>query len=97
MLPVPEGRAVVVECVLAIDDEEAHAAHFFIRDTASRGLRPVQKYLERLGDIRRLQEFMVERARETGTPVIQNANVESTVSAVIELVLGTAAEQLERV
>jgi 2-phosphoglycerate kinase len=97
MLPVPDGRAIVVECVLAIDDEEAHASHFWIRDAASRGLRPVQKYLERLSDIRRLQDFIVERARETGTPVIQNANVETTVSTVIELVLGTAAEQLERV
>jgi len=97
MLPTAEGRATVVQCVLAIEDEEAHASHFWIRDAASRGLRPVQKYLERLSDIRRLQEFIVERARETGTPVIQNANVESTVSAVIELVLGTAAAQLERV
>ena len=97
MLALPADRAIVVQCVLAIDDEEAHASHFWIRDAASRGLRPVQKYLERLGDIRRLQAFVVERARETGTPVIQNANVESTVSAVIELVLGTAAEQLERV
>jgi 2-phosphoglycerate kinase len=97
MVSIAQGRAIVVECVLAIDDEETHASHFYIRDAASRGLRPVQKYLERLTDIRRLQDFMVERARETGTPVIQNTDVESTVGAVIELVLGTAAEQLERV
>jgi len=97
MLSVSAERAIVVECVLAIEDEEAHAGHFWIRDVASHGLRPVQKYLERLGDIRKLQEFIVERAGETGTPVIQNSSVETTVGAVIELVLGTAAEQLERV
>jgi 2-phosphoglycerate kinase len=96
MLPAPEG-AVVVQCVFSIQDEAAHAAHFWIRDAASRGLRPVEKYLERLADIRRLQDFIVERARETGVPVIENTSVEATVSAVIELVLGTAAEQLERV
>jgi 2-phosphoglycerate kinase len=60
-------------------------------------MRPVQKYLERLDDIRRLQKFVVERARENGVPVIENTSVEETVGAVIELVLGTAAEQLERV
>jgi len=97
MLSIPGGEAIVAQCVLSIMDEEAHAAHFWIRDAASRGLRPVEKYLQRLEDIRRLQDFIVERARETGVPVIENSNVASTVSAVIELVLGTAAEQLERV
>jgi 2-phosphoglycerate kinase len=59
-------------------------------------LRPVEKYLERLDDIRRLQEFIVGRARETDVPVIENTNVDDTISAVIELVLERAAE-LERV
>ena len=97
MLSGPRDDAFVVQCVLAIEDEAAHAAHFWIRDATSQGLRPVEKYLERLGDIRRLQDFIVGRARETGVPVIENTNVDNTVGAVIELVLGTAAEQLERV
>jgi 2-phosphoglycerate kinase len=82
--------------VLSIQDEKAHAGHFWIRDAASAGLRPVEKYLERLDDIRRLQEFIVGRARETDVPVIENTNVDDTISAVIELVLERAAE-LERV
>jgi 2-phosphoglycerate kinase len=97
MLSIDADDAAVVECVLSIEDEDAHASHFWIRDAASLGLRPVQKYLERLDDIRRLQEFVVERARETGVPVIENTSVEETVGAVIELVLGTTAEELERV
>ena len=97
MLPIPVGNALVVQCVLSIEDEEAHASHFWIRDAASKGVRPVQKYLDRLGEIRQLQEFIVERARAEGVPVIENTGVEETVGAVIELVLGTAAEQLERV
>ena len=91
-----EVDAPVTHCVLAIRDEEAHAAHFWIRDAASRGVRPVQKYLERLSDIRRLQDFIVECARETGVPVIENTSMEETVGAVIDLVLGTS-EQLEAV
>ena len=87
----------LTHCVLAIPDEESHASHFWIRDAASRGVRPVEKYLERLSDIRRLQDFIVERARDTGVPVIENTTMEQTVGAVIELVSGTAAEQLEPV
>jgi 2-phosphoglycerate kinase len=97
LLSGPRDDAVVVQCVLSIEDEAAHASHFWIRDATSQGLRPVAKYLERLDDIRRLQDFIVGRARETGVPVIENTNVDNTVGAVIELVLGTAAEQLERV
>jgi 2-phosphoglycerate kinase len=97
MLPLDGDDAIVIHCVLSIQDEDVHASHFWIRGATSHGLRPVQKYLERLDDIRRLQDFIVERARETGVPVIENTNVEETVGAVIELVLGTAAEQLERV
>jgi 2-phosphoglycerate kinase len=97
MLTLDDDDALVVHCVLSIQDEDAHASHFWIRDAASHGLRPVQKYLDGLGDIRRLQDLIVERARENDVPVIENTNVEETVGAVIELVLGTAAEQLERV
>ena len=97
MLAGPRDDAVVVQCVLSIEDEEAHAGHFWIRDAASHGLRPMAKYLDRLDDIRRLQDFIVERARETKVPVIENTGVEQTVNAVIELVLANEAEQLERV
>ena len=97
MLAVDRLDADVVHCILAIDDEEEHSSHFWIRDAASQGLRPVEKYLEALADIRRLQDYIVERAQETGTPVIANASVEEASSAVIELVLGAAAERLEPV
>ncbi len=97
MLPLDIADATLVQCVLAIEDEEAHASHFWIRDATSHGMRPVKKYLERLADIRRLQEFIVERAREMGVPVIENRSMKETVAAVIDLVLGTAAEPLERV
>ena len=96
MVSAARDDATVVHCVLSIHDETAHAGHFWIRDEASAGLRPVEKYLERLDDIRRLQEFIVERARETNVPVIENTNADDTISAVIELVLERAAE-LERV
>jgi 2-phosphoglycerate kinase len=96
LLTIAVENALVVQCVLAIEDEDAHASHFWIRDAASKGVRPVRKYLDRLDEIRQLQEFIVERARAEGVPVIENTGVETTVGAVIELVLGSAAE-LERV
>src|SRR3954452_24269141 len=55
----PIENALVVQCVLAIDDEETHGSHFMIRDAATGGSRPVEKYMDRLDDIRRIQQLIV--------------------------------------
>jgi 2-phosphoglycerate kinase len=95
MLPPVEG-AMVVHCVLAIEDRERHEAHFWVRDARSEGLRPVQKYLDALDDIRLLQDFIVERARSSGAPVVENASIELSIGTVMELVL-SEAERLAKV
>jgi 2-phosphoglycerate kinase len=93
MLP-PIENALVVQCVLAINDTEAHASHFWIRDNDSEGMRPYEKYLECFDDIRLVQECILGRAERHEVPVIQNANIEETVVEVMELVLN-AAEPLQ--
>jgi len=89
MLPKVEG-ALVVHCVLAIENEEMHAAHFWVRDVSSDGLRPVQKYLDALPDIRLVQEFVVEQAHRAGVPVVENSSIELSIATVMELVLSRA-------
>jgi 2-phosphoglycerate kinase len=92
MLTEPTGPALFVHVVLAIDDEEIHAQHFWLRDTGSTGLRPLDRYLERLADIRQIQDFIGEEAGKVSVPVIQNRNIEQTIGAVIELVFERAAQ-----
>ena len=96
---IPEDtikNALVVQCVLAIDDEDSHASHFMIRDAASGGTRPVDKYMDRLEEIRRIQRLIVSRARRNGVPVIENTNMERAISSVMELVL-SGADRLQHV
>jgi 2-phosphoglycerate kinase len=95
MLPRMEN-AVVVECVVTIANEETHAGHFWIRDISSEGVRPLDKYLERLGDIRYLQDYIVERAQVERVPVIENAEREKAIGGVLELVL-EAADRVQKV
>jgi 2-phosphoglycerate kinase len=95
MLPRVEG-ALVVHCVLAIEDEELHASHFWVRDAHSEGLRPVQKYLDAIADIRKLQDFVLEQARVAGVPIVENGSIELSIGTVMELVL-SGAERLARV
>ena len=94
MLPRIEG-ALVAQCVLAIDDPEVHSGNFMIRDSGSNGLRPHSKYIDRLDDIRRIQDHIVSRARRHGVPVIENGNIEGAIRQVIELVL-EASDEVQR-
>jgi 2-phosphoglycerate kinase len=94
MLPKQIQGALVVQCVLAIDDAEAHAAHFWIRDSDSEGVRPYEKYLDAFDDIRLVQTYILGRARKHGVPVIRNGNIDDAITELMELVLA-AAEPLE--
>ena len=89
MIPKVEG-ALVVHCVLSIKEEEMHAAHFWVRDASSDGLRPVDKYIDSLPDIRLIQEFVVEQAGRAGVPVVENGNIELSIATVMELALSSA-------
>jgi 2-phosphoglycerate kinase len=95
MLPRIEG-ALVVQCVLAIADEEEHSTHFLVRDAGLDGLRAHAKYIERLDDIRHIQEHIVRRAQRHRVPVITYTDVRKATDAVLELVLAST-EQVQRV
>jgi 2-phosphoglycerate kinase len=92
MLPRVEG-ALVVHCVLAIEDPDLHTSHFWVRDAHSEGLRPVQKYVDAIVDIRQLQDFILEQARFAGVPIVENGSIELSIGTVMELVL-SGAERL---
>lgn len=90
LIPPIDG-AVFCQVLLRIEDEDEHAGHFWTRDDEC--MRPFDKYLSALPDIRRIQDYLVERAAKARVPVIENENVEETVDHVIDLVLA----EVERV
>lgn len=87
-MPPPE-LAVCVYVVLSIEDEEEHVRHFHFRDEDSEQ-RPESRYLERFGDIRRLQELIVARAHRASVPVIENEDADRAARIVADLVLDAA-------
>jgi 2-phosphoglycerate kinase len=90
LLPQELEGALIVHVVVEIADEEVHRMHFHVRDAATGGLRAMDKYLDRLDAIRRVQTYIVGRARRERVPVIENTNVERTIDQVIELVMQAA-------
>jgi 2-phosphoglycerate kinase len=86
-LPAALEGAVVCQYLLVIEDEEEHAAHFWTRDAASEGLRPFDKYLNALPHIRRIQDYLAERAAKHGVPIVENSQIDTTVDEVTRQVL----------
>ncbi len=90
LLPAEVDGALLVHIVLEIADEEVHRVHFHVRDSATGGVRPMDRYLERLDDIRRVQSYIAGRARREGVPVVENANVTRSIDTVIGIVMDAA-------
>jgi 2-phosphoglycerate kinase len=96
MIAVDRRDAIVVQCVISISDEQAHRSHFWVRDSATDGLRPLEKYLDGMTEIRMIQDVLVERARRCDVPVIENTSLDDAIGEVLDLVL-LGAERLARV
>jgi 2-phosphoglycerate kinase len=90
MVDVSYPGAFVVQCVVAIEDENLHRSHFWVRDHATEGLRPLEKYLDSLPQIREIQDYLVERARRHDVPVIYNDSLDDAIGDVLDLVLRRA-------
>jgi 2-phosphoglycerate kinase len=90
LVPTELEGALVVHIVVRISDEDVHRLHFQVRDLTTGGVRPMSRYLDHLGDIRRIQDYLVSRAQREGVPVIENLNVERAIDEVVELVIGSA-------
>jgi 2-phosphoglycerate kinase len=91
MLKAPLPDALVVHVVVAVADEELHRAHFWVRDNASGGLRPLDRYLSGLPEIRSIQAAILERAARFDVPVIENASIDDAVGEVLDIVLTRAS------
>jgi 2-phosphoglycerate kinase len=90
MLPTELEGALLVHVVIEIADEDVHRMHFHMRDLTTGGIRAMDKYLDHIDDIRRVQTYVSSRARRENVPVVENANVERTIDQVIELVMQSA-------
>jgi len=89
--PDAEGEAVIVNLVVAVDDEDLHRSHFYVRAHETRA-RPQERYLNSFGNIRKVQKYIRSLALRNGVPIIQNYNLDAALAAVIDHVVTTATE-----
>ena len=88
------GKAVAVQLVIAVEEEEAHRSHFLRRARETR-TRPHERYLENFDNIRKLQRYVRSLALQHGVPTVPSYNLDATLSQVIDLVVGQAFEAIQ--
>jgi 2-phosphoglycerate kinase len=79
-----EGRALVLPMVVAVRDEALHRSHFLVREQQTDGRRPRQRYLANFGVIRKIQDYVLERAGVEETMIVENLNIDGAVTQVVD-------------
>jgi len=85
------GDALVVELVVTVPERRCHEQHFTFRDWHTGGMRSLQRYLEHLDKIRRIQDLIGERAAEHGVTVVENRDIDAAVARALDEVLKAVA------
>ena len=92
--PPWEDKAVVVQLVVTVDDEDVHRSHFFLRGSEA-GQRNVERYLKSFENIRKIQKYIRAAAEQRRVPVIPSYSLDATLTAVIDHVVEQAVKRIE--
>lgn len=74
---------LLLQLVVAVRDAALHKSHFLVREQETSGRRAIARYLQNFDGIRKIQEFILERAHAEGTLVVDNVNIDETVGVVV--------------
>ncbi len=89
----PDDRALVIEIVLAVRDEDDHRENFSRREGRTHRMRPSDDYLEHFAEIRMIQDFVLEQAAREGSPVVDTTDFDRAVEQTVEQVLDAMTTQ----
>lgn len=81
----PDAR--VVQILIAVEDEDAHRSHFYIREVQTDGLRPFERYRSNFDNIRMLGHYIEEQAEKHGIRIIYSHQLDHTVADTLEHVV----------
>lgn len=86
-----DPRLHFLHLVVYVQDEAEHRERFLARGRGARE-RPSRRYLDNFAAIRTIQDFLVERARRDGAPLVENRDFDAALDRVLEVVLDGVGE-----
>jgi 2-phosphoglycerate kinase len=82
-------RVLAVPLVVTVENEELHRGHFVAR-SADSAARPMGRYTQNFGNIRKVQKYIKSQALSHDWPVVANYGLDQTIAAIIDLVVERA-------
>jgi len=76
--------------ILHLSDVEQHIQHIYSRSEGSR--RDPDRYVDRMNNIRDIQQFITDMARQHDVPVIENRDFDRTLATIMDDVITTLEE-----
>lgn len=86
--------AVAVDLVAAVSDPAVHQRHFTLREVQTFHRRSHESYLKHFTEIRYIHDFIVQRARQEGTAIIEMGDFDQAVERAVERVLDAVLNDL---
>jgi len=75
--------------ILTLQDEEVHKGRFYSRCRQRWARRPLKRYMNYFGAIRRTHKYFESQANKYHIPVIENIDVTTTIDSIIENITKT--------
>ncbi|MGB9978553.1 2-phosphoglycerate kinase [Methanobacterium sp.] len=75
--------------VLTLQDEEVHKGRFYSRCRQLWARRPLKRYMNYFGAIRKTHKYFENQAQKYDIPVIENIDVTNTIDCIIETITKT--------
>lgn len=92
---VDVSNALILPLIVATRDPELHRSHFLVRERETSGRRVLARYLKGFEEIRRIQDFILERAEAEGMLVVDNESIDDAVVTVVEALYDLIEESEE--
>lgn len=85
----------IAQLLLIVRDEQMHRTRFLRRQ---RGVpaRPAKRYLKNFATIRKIQNYLIDCARRTRTPIVENVDFEKTCDTVLGYIASTISKRRGR-
>lgn len=81
--------ARVVQLIIAVEDEDSHRSHFYIREVQTDGARAFEKYRANFANIRLLGSYIEDLAKEHGIDIVHSHQLDRTVADTLERVVNS--------
>ncbi|WP_175058816.1 2-phosphoglycerate kinase [Thermococcus sp. 2319x1] len=79
--------------LITVKNSEALEARFYER--ARYSLRPAEYYVKNIDNIMRIQEYLIEKAKEYGIPIIENIELEQSINSIMNNLMEEIQKRLK--